>query len=120
MRYRALICCASKPAPRGVDKWSSRLERLTGSSSAASIGITPPRRARSTAHGALSVENGHLEVWWDAHDRDDEMELRLHWRERGVLIAHEPARSGYGSEILQRSIPHMLHGGFERTFHPDG
>ena len=35
-------------------------------------------------------------------------------------IAHEPARRGFGSEFLEKSIPHMLHGRFERTFGSDG
>ncbi|HLH87009.1 MAG TPA: HWE histidine kinase domain-containing protein [Xanthobacteraceae bacterium] len=71
-------------------------------------------------HGALSTEAGHIEVCWDTHDGDQRKELRVHWRERGIRIAHEPVRSGYGSDILNRSIPYMLHGRFERTFHPDG
>ncbi len=71
-------------------------------------------------HGALSMDAGYIDVSWDTQDRGHEKELRVHWRERGVRIAHEPVRSGYGSEILKRSIPHMLHGRFDRTFHPDG
>jgi two-component sensor histidine kinase len=71
-------------------------------------------------HGALSMENGHIEVSWDAHDRGNEKELRVRWRERGTPIAHEPARRGFGSEFLEKSIPHMLHGRFERTFRSDG
>jgi len=71
-------------------------------------------------HGALSVDNGHIEVWWDAQDQAHERELRVNWRERGVPIAHEPSRRGFGTEILEKSIPHMLHGRFERTFHSDG
>jgi two-component sensor histidine kinase len=71
-------------------------------------------------HGALSMANGHIEISWDAHDRDNEKELRLRWRERGSLITYEPARRGFGSEFLEKSIPHMLHGQFERTFRSDG
>jgi two-component sensor histidine kinase len=71
-------------------------------------------------HGALSMENGHIEISWDAHDRGNENEFRLRWRERASPIAHEPARRGFGSEFLEKSIPHMLHGRFERTFGSDG
>jgi two-component sensor histidine kinase len=71
-------------------------------------------------HGALSMDAGCIDVCWDTRDRGHEKELCVHWRERGVRIAHEPERSGYGSEILKRSIPHMLRGRFDRTFHPDG
>ena len=71
-------------------------------------------------HGALSAENGHIEISWDAHDRGNENEFQLRWRERASLIAHEPARRGFGSEFLEKSIPHMLRGRFERTFGSDG
>ena len=39
---------------------------------------------------------------------------------RGVTINHDPVKRGFGSEILERSIPEMLQGSFNRTFHPDG
>jgi two-component sensor histidine kinase len=71
-------------------------------------------------HGALSMDAGRIDVCWQTRERDHDKELRLDWRERGVPIAHEPERSGYGSEILRRAIPHLLHGRFDRTFHPDG
>jgi two-component system CheB/CheR fusion protein len=71
-------------------------------------------------HGALSRENGHIEISWDAHDCGNENEFRLLWRERASPIAHEPARRGFGSEFLEKSIPHMLYGRFERTFGSDG
>jgi len=71
-------------------------------------------------HGALSTENGHIEISWDAHDRGNENEFQLRWRERVGPIAHQPARRGFGSEFLEKSIPHMLHGRFERTFGSDG
>jgi two-component sensor histidine kinase len=71
-------------------------------------------------HGALSRENGHIEISWDTHDRGKENEFRLLWRERASPIAHEPARRGFGSEFLEKSIPHLLHGRFERTFGSDG
>ena len=71
-------------------------------------------------HGALSVENGRIDVSWDAHDRGHEKEFQLHWRERASPIGHQPARRGFGSEFLEKSIPHMLRGRFERTFDSDG
>ena len=71
-------------------------------------------------HGALSVENGRIEISWDAHVHSNGKELRLRWRERGRPIAHEPVRRGFGSEFLEKSVPHMLHGQFKRTFRSDG
>ena len=71
-------------------------------------------------HGALSVENGQIDISWDAHDRGNENEFELRWRERAGPIAHKPARRGFGSEFLEKSIPHMLNGRFERRFGSDG
>jgi two-component system CheB/CheR fusion protein len=71
-------------------------------------------------HGALSVEGGRIEVSWEIHSHGSDRRVRLRWRELGAAIRDVPDRRGYGSEILERSIPHMLEGSFERTFHPDG
>jgi two-component sensor histidine kinase len=68
-------------------------------------------------HGAFSVDNGHIAVSWEM---DGEKQLCIRWREAGVTIEREPVRRGFGSDILERSIPHVLHGRFERTLHHDG
>jgi two-component sensor histidine kinase len=71
-------------------------------------------------HGALSVDNGRIDVSWETKASSARNQLRIRWRETGVTIEREPARRGFGSDILERSIPHLLHGSFERTFHRDG
>ncbi len=50
-------------------------------------------------HGALSTENGRIEISWDAHDRDNENEFRLRWRERG-----EPNRARAGPAGLRFGV----------------
>jgi two-component sensor histidine kinase len=71
-------------------------------------------------HGALCVDNGRIDVSWKTEVSSAVNQLRIRWRETGVTIEGEPARRGFGSDILERSIPHLLHGIFERTFHRDG
>jgi two-component sensor histidine kinase len=71
-------------------------------------------------HGALSVDNGRIAVSWEIDASGAEKQLRIRWRETGVTIEREPVRRGFGSDILERSIPHILHGRFERTLHRDG
>jgi two-component sensor histidine kinase len=71
-------------------------------------------------HGALSVDNGRIGVSWNTEVSRAENQLRIRWRETGVTIEGEPPRRGFGSDILEKSIPHLLHGIFERTFHRDG
>jgi two-component sensor histidine kinase len=68
-------------------------------------------------YGALAAKGGHIDVSWDIDDTDH---VRVVWRESGVTIPGDPSRRGFGSDILEKSIPHMLHGSFERAFGPDG
>jgi two-component sensor histidine kinase len=74
----------------------------------------------SVKHGALSSRNGRIEVWWEVHNHENENEFRLRWQEWGSLISREPSRRGFGSEFLEKLVPHMLHGEFERKFKSDG
>jgi two-component sensor histidine kinase len=71
-------------------------------------------------HGALSADNGRIDVSWKTEVTSAENRLRIRWRETGITIEREPARRGFGSDILERSIPHVLNGSFERTLHHDG
>lgn len=60
----------------------------------------------SVKYGAAHVENGSISVKWELHDA----ELHLTWRETGVTIEHPPTQFGFGSVIINRSIPHDLGG----------
>jgi two-component sensor histidine kinase len=71
-------------------------------------------------HGALAADNGRIHVSWDIEGSGTEEQVCIRWRETGVTIEREPARRGFGSDILERSIPHVLHGTFERTLYRDG
>jgi two-component sensor histidine kinase len=71
-------------------------------------------------HGALSVPRGRIQISWDKGDAGPKKEVRLRWREFGVQIDQNPVRQGYGTEFLEKSIPHMLEGTFRRQVHPDG
>ncbi len=77
----------------------------------------------ASKHGALARPEGRLEVTWamapDPRQRGGE-ELTITWRERGVPIAHPPARRGFGSETIERSLPYMLGGTAVLAFCPDG
>jgi two-component sensor histidine kinase len=69
-------------------------------------------------HGALSALGGRIDVTWAITPNDEQ--VRIQWRETGVAMGRASERRGYGSEILENAIPHMLHGSFERRFDPDG
>jgi two-component sensor histidine kinase len=71
-------------------------------------------------HGALSADNGRIDVSWETEVSSATNQLRIRWRETGITIEREPTRRGFGTDILEKSIPHLLHGRFERTLHRNG
>ncbi len=71
-------------------------------------------------YGALSAEGGRINISWETRPHDEGQQVHIHWRELGPRIEHVPTERGYGSEILEKAIPHMLNGTIARKFHPDG
>lgn len=61
----------------------------------------------SAKYGALSDSTGSIAVGWriDADER-----CRIAWRESGGPPVTAPRRRGFGSTIIERSIPHDLKG----------
>ncbi len=58
-------------------------------------------------HGALAGDTGRITIAW-THDADGS--VTLDWNEAGGPLVAEPTRNGFGSTIIQRSIPHELGG----------
>lgn len=58
-------------------------------------------------HGALSVAEGRLTVNWVINDLGD---LELEWSESNGPYTRSPTRQGFGSVLLQRSVPFDLNG----------
>lgn len=76
----------------------------------------------STKYGGLSVDKGYVRICWERTERGD---LTLLWREIDGPAAREPSRRGFGTTIIQRSVPYDLGGeatarfletGFEADF----
>jgi two-component sensor histidine kinase len=92
----------------------------------------PPRQAEAlemafhelatnaVKHGALSADGGRIDVSWDTRMHGPGKRVHIQWRESGAPIERVPTRRGFGSEILEKSVPHMLDGTVERKFHPNG
>lgn len=60
----------------------------------------------SAKYGALS-DSGMVRVAWHC---DDDGDLRIRWCEEGGPPVQAPTRQGFGSTIIQRSIPYDLGG----------
>jgi two-component sensor histidine kinase len=72
-------------------------------------------------YGALSTESGTIAIKWAAEGRaSDRCVLRMNWRERGLRLMPGQRDRGFGTELIERSLPHLF-GGFSRlSYHPDG
>lgn len=72
----------------------------------------------ATKYGALSVPGGCVTVAWTVPQPG---RMRLRWVERGgPPVAHAPARSGFGSRVIEASIAGQLGGTVERSWEPEG
>lgn len=61
----------------------------------------------SAKYGALSDSRGRVDVRWQ---RDAFDSLVLHWTETGGPAVQAPSRRGFGSTIIERSVPYELKG----------
>lgn len=71
----------------------------------------------SAKYGALSVPEGRVEI--DVLIGPDG-DVVIDWRDRGGPPVTPPTRRGFGTTIIERSIPHELSGEAELHFAPDG
>ena len=70
----------------------------------------------SAKYGSLS-DGGEVNVSWR---RDNSNALVIDWVESGGPPVAEPSRRGFGSTIIQHSVPYDLGGTAEMDFAPDG
>ena len=68
-------------------------------------------------YGALSVKTGELMVDWSANAGGD---CEIVWQERGGPPVRPPSRQGFGSILIDRSIPYDLGGRSDLSFEPEG
>jgi light-regulated signal transduction histidine kinase (bacteriophytochrome)/CheY-like chemotaxis protein len=71
----------------------------------------------SAKYGSLCDRRGHLEI---DLTRDSDGDLSIAWNEIGGPKVKEPTRRGFGSTIIERSIPFELKGYSKVRFEPDG
>ncbi|RFC64108.1 GAF domain-containing protein [Fulvimarina endophytica] len=67
----------------------------------------------SAKYGSLSDSTGRVYVKWRIDDHDN---CVLHWREEGGPAVQRPSRRGFGTTIIERSIPHELGGEAEISY----
>jgi light-regulated signal transduction histidine kinase (bacteriophytochrome) len=71
----------------------------------------------SVKHGALSQARGRIYVETSI---DDDRRLCIEWRETGGPPVKPPTRRGFGSTVIERSIPYDLKGEASVEYAPSG
>ncbi|WP_326524047.1 HWE histidine kinase domain-containing protein [Sphingomonas sp.] len=71
----------------------------------------------STKYGSLSVPEGRVTISWDRAANGD---LNIRWRERGGPPVVKPIRKGFGTTIIDRSVPYDLGGSARIDYAMDG
>jgi PAS domain S-box-containing protein len=70
-------------------------------------------------YGALSNAGGEIAIAWTVEDGAPAM-LHLRWEESGGPPVEPPARRGFGSRLIERSLAHELEGEVRLSFAPTG
>jgi two-component sensor histidine kinase len=72
-------------------------------------------------YGALSVENGRVDIAWRVATGDSgACRLTLEWRESGGPSVKEPRRRGYGTRLINGGVTQELGGTVRLAFDPAG
>jgi two-component system CheB/CheR fusion protein len=72
-------------------------------------------------YGALSTNKGHVSVKWRVVRTSAGLRLSLQWRESGVpLVNPNPARSGFGRDLIENGLPYELGATTALEFAPGG
>ena len=70
----------------------------------------------STKYGSLS-DRGKVSLRWE---RNENRNLELHWVESGGPLVRPPTRKGFGTTIIEHSVPYDLGGVAKLYYEPDG
>lgn len=71
-------------------------------------------------YGALSVEEGRVDLTWTLCAHDDRHDLVIVWRERGGPPVSPPRRTGFGTRLIERGLASDLHGKVTLEYPPEG
>jgi two-component sensor histidine kinase len=69
-------------------------------------------------YGALSTQQGNVEITWQMHDDDGSIELV--WQERGGPAVKSGTSKGFGTRLIDHVISHDLDGKTRVDFDPGG
>jgi two-component sensor histidine kinase len=71
-------------------------------------------------YGALSNDEGYIEIVWTLAPDHRGREFRLRWRERNGPPVSPPSRTGFGTRLIKGNLAAEFKGEVELEYHPDG
>jgi PAS domain S-box-containing protein len=71
-------------------------------------------------YGSLSVPGGRVDLTWHLESLDEVRTLHLAWRETGGPPVTVPARKGFGTRLIERSLAFELSSATSIRFEPEG
>lgn len=72
-------------------------------------------------HGALMIPHGRIAITWSVEPPAPGGRLTFVWTESGLeTLSPEPARRGFGTEVLERSLRYELKAETDLAYEPDG
>ncbi|MER9575000.1 CHASE domain-containing protein [Mesorhizobium sp. M0189] len=71
-------------------------------------------------HGETGNSVGALKVDWSLEGRGGARTLALNWREAGQRKLETPAKSGFGTRLIDLNVTRELRGTIRRDFHENG
>ena len=71
-------------------------------------------------YGALGLPSGRLDISWRINEAAEPPQLLFDWRERGGPAVAQPARKGFGTELLERTLAFDLKGQTTISFNAAG
>jgi two-component sensor histidine kinase len=71
-------------------------------------------------YGALSNDEGYIEIAWTLASPPQGGEFRLRWRERNGPPVSPPRHTGFGTRLIKRNLAAEFKGEVELEYHPDG
>ena len=71
-------------------------------------------------YGALTTEDGHVQLEWRIEDNTESSRLLVLWQEFGGPEVTPPDRTGFGSLLLQRVVGGEMEGEADLEYHPNG
>jgi PAS domain S-box-containing protein len=107
------------PARRRVELRGEEIH--LGPKAALALGMAVHELATNAAkYGALSADEGMVDVNWRTEQQAGVTHLSLEWAERGGPPVAPPTRKGFGTRLIQRGLTHELGGTANLMFDPAG